>query len=236
MKTASSLLRMRALPAHDVVHDASIARISCAGVPTEARDTGLGSLAGGDAHLPDEGEHDDVFKRVVGEGRSLAVHRTAHDLGTFANTRVLCGRIDTHEECTDQLLQLRERSDQSLPREDRDQLGEGDDRVAAVVELAYGLDVPLKVDGLEVRPEKYAGCVITAAVRRPVCPASNGLSCAIHPAEGHAEASLHQPRRTVCVSRSCADSGPSLGSPPVANALLRLAAKRAASLIASPSP
>jgi aminodeoxyfutalosine synthase len=93
-------LHIKAFTAVEIVHLARIDRRGrdIAGVLSDLKEAGLGSLPGGGAEVFDDRVHDEAYKGKIRSDKWLEVHRTAHRLGLMSNATILYGHIESSED------------------------------------------------------------------------------------------------------------------------------------------
>jgi aminodeoxyfutalosine synthase len=116
IREAAPKIHIKAFTAVEIVH---LARISkrpndLAGVLTDLKDAGLGSLPGGGAEVFDDRVHDEAFKGKIRSDKWLDVHREAHRLGLMSNATMLYGHIESLEDRVHHFCVLREAQDEAI--------------------------------------------------------------------------------------------------------------------------
>ncbi len=111
-------LHIKAFTAVEIVH---LARISkrpndLAGVLSDLRDAGLGSLPGGGAEVFDDRVHDEAFKGKIRSDKWIEVHDAAHRIGLMSNATILYGHIESMEDRLAHLFMLRAAQDRAIAR------------------------------------------------------------------------------------------------------------------------
>ncbi len=116
IREAVPAIHIKAFTAVEIVH---LARISkrpndLAGVLSELKAAGLGSLPGGGAEVFDDRVHDEAFKGKIRSDKWLDVHREAHKLGLMTNATMLYGHIESLEDRIHHFCMLREAQDEAI--------------------------------------------------------------------------------------------------------------------------
>ena len=116
IREATPKLHIKAFTAVEVVHLARIDKRGrdIAGVLSDLKDAGLGSLPGGGAETFDDRVHDAAFKGKIRSDMWLAVHREAHRLGLMSNATILYGHIESLEDRVQHFLMLRDAQDAAI--------------------------------------------------------------------------------------------------------------------------
>jgi aminodeoxyfutalosine synthase len=109
-------LHIKAFTAVEIVHLARIDRRGrdIAGVLSDLKEAGLGSLPGGGAEVFDDRVHDEAYKGKIRSDKWLEVHRTAHRLGLMSNATILYGHIESIEDRLQHFMMLREAQDEAI--------------------------------------------------------------------------------------------------------------------------
>ncbi len=104
-------VHIQAFTAVELGYLAELAGLPLRDTLVRLKEAGLGSIPGGGAEVFSER----VRKKICGEkttgGEWLHIHRTVHEVGMKSNATMLYGHIETPEERTDHLIQLRELQD-----------------------------------------------------------------------------------------------------------------------------
>lgn len=113
IREAAPKLHIKAFTAVEIVHLARINKRAgdIAGVLTDLKDAGLGSLPGGGAEVFDDRVHDEAFKGKIRSDKWIEVHETAHRLGMMSNATILYGHIESLEDRVHHLCMLRDTQD-----------------------------------------------------------------------------------------------------------------------------
>lgn len=116
IREAAPSLHLKAFTAVEIVHLARIARRprDLAGILSDLRDAGLGSLPGGGAEVFDDRVHDEAFKGKIRSETWLQVHREAHRLGLMSNATILYGHIESLEDRVQHFCMLRQAQDEAI--------------------------------------------------------------------------------------------------------------------------
>ncbi len=116
IREAAPKLHIKAFTAVEIVHMTRIRKTpnDIAGVLSDLRDAGLGSLPGGGAEVFDDRVHDEAFKGKIRSDRWLAVHHEAHKLGLMSNATILYGHIESLEDRVAHLCMLHEAQDKAI--------------------------------------------------------------------------------------------------------------------------
>ncbi len=116
IRAAAPKIHIKAFTAVEIVHLAKISKRprDLAGVLTDLKEAGLGSLPGGGAEVFDDRVHDEAFKGKIRSDKWLDVHREAHKLGLMTNATMLYGHIESLEDRVHHFCLLREAQDEAL--------------------------------------------------------------------------------------------------------------------------
>jgi len=116
IRDAAPTVHVKAFTAVEIVH---LARISkrpndIAGVLSDLKDAGLGSLPGGGAEVFDDRVHDQAFKGKIRSDKWLEVHREAHNLGLMSNATMLYGHVESLDDRIHHFMLLRDEQDRAI--------------------------------------------------------------------------------------------------------------------------
>lgn len=116
IRRAAPDLHIKAFTAVEIVH---LARISkrphdLAGVLSDLKEAGLGSLPGGGAEVFDDRVHDEAFKGKIRSDQWLEVHEVAHRIGLRSNATILYGHIESLEDRIHHFCLLRDAQDRAI--------------------------------------------------------------------------------------------------------------------------
>jgi aminodeoxyfutalosine synthase len=116
IREAVPTIHIKAFTAVEIVHLARIDRRpnDLAGVLSDLKNAGLGSLPGGGAEVFDDRVHDEAFKGKIRSDKWLDVHREAHKLGLMSNATMLYGHIESLEDRIHHFCMLREAQDEAI--------------------------------------------------------------------------------------------------------------------------
>lgn len=116
IRAAAPQVHIKAFTAVEIVHLARISKRArdIAGVLSDLKEAGLGSLPGGGAEVFDDRVHDEAFKGKIRSDMWLHVHAEAHKLGLMSNATILYGHIESHEDRVNHFLMLREAQDAAI--------------------------------------------------------------------------------------------------------------------------
>ena len=106
-------VHLKAFTAVEIGYYAHITRLPIREVLEKLKEAGLGSLPGGGAEIFAPAVRRVICDHKIGAHTWLKVHRTAHELGLYSNATMLYGHIESAEDATDHLLQLRELQDET---------------------------------------------------------------------------------------------------------------------------
>ncbi len=113
-------VHLKALTAVEIAYLARLAKISVRDVLVKLKEAGLGSLPGGGAEIFAPKVRRVICDHKIGAHTWLKVHRLAHELGLNSNATMLYGHIESADDRTDHLLQLRKLQDED---ESKDKAG-----------------------------------------------------------------------------------------------------------------
>lgn len=116
IREAAPKIHIKAFTAVEIVHLARIGKRpnDLAGVLSDLKEAGLGSLPGGGAEVFDDRVHDEAFKGKIRSDKWLDVHREAHKLGLMTNATMLYGHIESLEDRVHHFCLLREAQDEAI--------------------------------------------------------------------------------------------------------------------------
>ena len=116
IREAVPAIHIKAFTAVEVVHLARISKrpSDLAGVLSDLKGAGLGSLPGGGAEVFDDRVHDEAFKGKIRSDKWLDVHREAHKLRLMSNATMLYGHIESLEDRIHHFCLLREAQDEAI--------------------------------------------------------------------------------------------------------------------------
>ena len=106
-------VHLKAFTAVEIGYYAHITRLPIREVLEKLKEAGLGSLPGGGAEIFAPAVRRVICDHKIGAHTWLKVHRTAHELGLYSNATMLYGHIESAEDATDHLLQLRKLQDET---------------------------------------------------------------------------------------------------------------------------
>ena len=106
-------VHLKAFTAVEIGYYAHITRLPIREVLEKQKEAGLGSLPGGGAEIFAPAVRRLICDHKIGAHTWLKVHRTAHELGLYSNATMLYGHIESAEDATDHLLQLRKLQDET---------------------------------------------------------------------------------------------------------------------------
>ena len=106
-------VHLKALTAVEIAYLARLSKISVRDVLVKLKEAGLGSLPGGGAEIFAPKVRRVICDHKIGAHTWLKVHSIAHELGLNSNATMLYGHIESAEDRTDHLLQLRKLQDES---------------------------------------------------------------------------------------------------------------------------
>ncbi len=134
IRATAPQIHIKAFTAVEIVHLARIDRRpkDLAGVLSDLKQAGLGSLPGGGAEVFDDRVHDEAFKGKIRSDHWLEVHRQAHRLGLKTNATILYGHIESLEDRIHHLCLLRDAQDDAI-----NTASGGDGRFQTVIPLPF---------------------------------------------------------------------------------------------------
>jgi aminodeoxyfutalosine synthase len=106
-------VHLKAFTAVEIGYYCHITRLSVREVLSQLKDAGLGSLPGGGAEIFAPATRRIICDHKIGAHMWLKIHRTAHELGMRSTATMLYGHIESDEDRTDHLLQLRKLQDET---------------------------------------------------------------------------------------------------------------------------
>jgi aminodeoxyfutalosine synthase len=106
-------VHLKAFTAVEIGYYSHIARLSIREILEKLKEAGLGSLPGGGAEIFAPAVRRVICDHKIGAHTWLQVHRTAHELGLYSNATMLYGHIESAEDSTDHLLELRKLQDET---------------------------------------------------------------------------------------------------------------------------
>src|SRR5579863_3396860 len=106
-------VHLKAFTAVEIGYYSHITRLPIREILERMKEAGLGSLPGGGAEIFAPAVRRVICDHKIGAHTWLKVHRTAHELGLHSNATMLYGHIESPEDSTDHLLQLRKLQDQT---------------------------------------------------------------------------------------------------------------------------
>jgi len=113
LKERFPTVHLKAFTAVEIGHYSHISRLSIRQVLQRLKEAGLGSLPGGGAEIFAPATRRIICDHKIGAHMWLKVHRTAHELGLHSNATMLYGHVETPEDCSDHLCQLRGLQDET---------------------------------------------------------------------------------------------------------------------------
>ncbi len=106
-------VHLKAFTAVEIAYYAHITRMTVREILERFKEAGLGSLPGGGAEIFAPAVRRVICDHKIGAHMWLKVHRTAHELGLHSTATMLYGHIESSEDRTDHLIQLRNLQDQT---------------------------------------------------------------------------------------------------------------------------
>ena len=100
-------VHLKAFTAVEIGYYAHITQLSVREILSQLKDAGLGSLPGGGAEIFAPAVRRVICDHKIGAHMWLKIHRTAHELGLRSTATMLYGHIESDEDRTDHLMQLR---------------------------------------------------------------------------------------------------------------------------------
>ena len=106
-------VHLKAFTAVEIAYYAHITRMTVREILERFKEAGLGSLPGGGAEIFAPAVRRVICDHKISAHMWLKVHRTAHELGLHSTATMLYGHIESSEDRTDHLIQLRNLQDQT---------------------------------------------------------------------------------------------------------------------------
>ncbi len=106
-------VHLKAFTAVEIAYYSHITRMTVREILERFKEAGLGSLPGGGAEIFAPAVRRVICDHKIGAHMWLKVHRTAHELGLHSTATMLYGHIESSEDRTDHLIQLRNLQDQT---------------------------------------------------------------------------------------------------------------------------
>ena len=106
-------VHLKAFTAVEIGYYAHITQLSVREILSQLKDAGLGSLPGGGAEIFAPAVRRVICDHKIGAHMWLKIHRTAHELGLRSTATMLYGHIESDEDRTDHLMQLRKLQDET---------------------------------------------------------------------------------------------------------------------------
>ncbi len=106
-------VHLKAFTAVEIAYYAHITGMTVQEILERFKEAGLGSLPGGGAEIFAPAVRRVICDHKIGAHMWLRVHRTAHELGLHSTATMLYGHIESSEDRTDHLIQLRNLQDQT---------------------------------------------------------------------------------------------------------------------------
>jgi aminodeoxyfutalosine synthase len=113
LKERFPTVHLKAFTAVEIGYYSHISRLSVREILGTLKDAGLGSLPGGGAEIFAPRTRRLICDHKIGAHMWLTIHRTAHELGLHSNATMLYGHIETPEDRSDHLCQLRNLQDRT---------------------------------------------------------------------------------------------------------------------------
>ena len=113
LKDRFPTVHLKAFTAVEIGYYSQLTQLPIHEVLERLKEAGLGSLPGGGAEIFAPAVRRVICDHKIGAHTWLKVHRTAHALGLYSNATMLYGHIESPEDATDHLLQLRALQDQT---------------------------------------------------------------------------------------------------------------------------
>ncbi len=113
LKARFPTVHLKAFTAVEIGYYVHLTQTSVRGVLERFKEAGLGSLPGGGAEIFAPATRRVICDHKIGAHMWLKIHRTAHQLGLPSNATMLYGHIETPEDCSDHLVQLRRLQDET---------------------------------------------------------------------------------------------------------------------------
>jgi len=106
-------VHLKAFTAVEIAYYAHFTRMTVREILERFKEAGLGSLPGGGAEIFAPAVRRVICDHKIGAHMWLKVHKTAHELGLRSTATMLYGHIESSEDRTDHLVQLRNLQDQT---------------------------------------------------------------------------------------------------------------------------
>lgn len=106
-------VHLKAFTAVEIGYYAHTTQMTVKEILEQLKEAGLGSLPGGGAEIFAPAVRRVICDHKIGAHMWLKIHRTAHELGLHSTATMLYGHIESAEDRTDHLLQLRGLQDQT---------------------------------------------------------------------------------------------------------------------------
>jgi len=106
-------VHIQAFTAVEIAHLAEVGGMSVRDTLAALKEAGLGSLPGGGAEVFSPRVRSVVCPEKMPGARWLEVMREAHGLGIRSNATVLYGHVETHRECVEHMVALRDVQDET---------------------------------------------------------------------------------------------------------------------------
>ena len=106
-------VHLKAFTAVEIGYYAHMTQMTVKEILERLKEAGLGSLPGGGAEIFDPAVRRVICDHKIGAHMWLKIHRTAHELGLHSTATMLYGHIESAEDRTDHLVQLRGLQDQT---------------------------------------------------------------------------------------------------------------------------
>ena len=106
-------VHLKAFTAVEIGYYSHMTKLSIREILERFKEAGLGSLPGGGAEIFAPAVRRVICDHKIGAHTWLKVHRTAHQLGLHSNATMLYGHIESPEDATNHLLQLRRLQDET---------------------------------------------------------------------------------------------------------------------------
>ncbi len=113
LKARFPTVHLKAFTAVEIGYYVHLTRTSVREVLERFKEAGLGSLPGGGAEIFAPATRRVICDHKIGAHMWLKIHRTAHKLGLPSNATMLYGHIESPEDCSDHLTQLRGLQDET---------------------------------------------------------------------------------------------------------------------------
>ncbi|HEV2245425.1 MAG TPA: aminofutalosine synthase MqnE [Terriglobia bacterium] len=113
LKERFPFVHLKAFTAVEIGYYAHMTRMTVKEILERLKEAGLGSLPGGGAEIFAPAVRRVICDHKIGAHMWLKIHRTAHELGLHSTATMLYGHIESAEDRTDHLVQLRGLQDQT---------------------------------------------------------------------------------------------------------------------------